>query len=36
MCVQKKDVKAIIEEFLLNLPFGEKGHFLWLAGMCVI
>ena len=27
---------AIIEEFLLHLPFRENGRFLWLARVCSV
>lgn len=27
---------AMMDEFLLILPHGERGYFLWLAGVCVI
>lgn len=30
------DTSAMIEEFLLKPPFGEKGGFLWLVGVCSI
>ena len=32
----QRDVRAMIKEFLLHLPFREKGRFLWLFGVCAI
>lgn len=29
-------VRDMIEEFLLNPPFGEKGRFLWCVSVCAI
>ncbi|XP_016900613.1 uncharacterized protein LOC107990976 [Cucumis melo] len=31
-----RDVRGMIEEFLLNLPCGERGRFLWRACVCAI
>ena len=31
-----RDVSAMIEEFLLNSPFGERGWFLWLVSVYVV
>ena len=31
-----RSVRAMIEEFLLHLPFNDKGSFLWVARVCAI
>lgn len=34
--VRHRSASVMIKEFLLNLLFGEKGRFLWMAGVCAI
>lgn len=34
--VLQKDVSSMIEEFLLHLPFKDRGCFLWFAGVCAV
>lgn len=36
MCARHRDAKDMIEKFPLNLPFRERGHFLWLASVCMV
>lgn len=36
MYVHHRNISNIIKDFFLNLPFGERGRFLWLAGVCAI
>lgn len=31
-----RDISVMTEEFLLHLPFKEKGCLLWLAGVCAV
>ena len=31
-----RGLNDMIDEFLLHLPFREKGHFLWLVKVCAL
>lgn len=34
--VGSRSVKVMTDEFLLCLPFNDKGGFFWLVGVCAI